>query len=195
MPVVDAVVLAAGASRRTHPIHKLTADLGGRPVIAWVLDAVVPYVREIVAITAGDAAVEALLAPRCRIVRNPEPGRGMSASLLVGVEALRPDADGLLQVLGDMPLVRGADVASLIASLRTDRVVLPVHGGKRGHPVLWGSAAFPVLRAQAAVVSARDLLAAGSIAVEEVAIDHDGILFDVDTPTSLAEARRRVGRT
>lgn len=194
MLVVDAIVLAAGASSRTRPIHKLTADLGGKPVIAWVLDALGPSVRDVVVVTSGDPVVDVLVEGRARVVHNPHPEGGMSTSLAVGLDALRPGADGVLQALGDMPLVREVDVRALVAAARADRVVVPVHDGFRGHPVVWGSAALPVLGALDATTTARDLIAAGHLAVVEIPIDHDGVLFDVDTPEALDEARARVSR-
>ena len=190
MPVVDAVVLAAGASSRAHPVQKLTADLDGRPVIAWVL-AALHGVRDVVVVTSGDPAVEALLGNH-RVARNPRPEDGMSRSLAIGIEALRPGADAVLQVLGDMPFVREEDVAALIAVAGPDRVVVPVHDGERGHPVVWGASFVPFLLALDGA-SARDVLD-GAPHIEDVAIDHDGVLFDVDTPEALDEARRRVGR-
>jgi len=194
MGVVDAIVLAAGASTRTRPVHKLTADLGGKPVIAWVLDAVGPCVRDVIVVTSGDAAVEALVGDRARVVRNPRPEGGMSTSLAVGLDALRPGGDAVLQVLGDMPLVRTGDVRALVAETRPDRVVVPVHDGFRGHPVVWGAASLSVLRALDATTTARDLLVAGHLTVVEIPIDDDGVLFDVDTPEALEEARARVSR-
>ena len=194
MAVIDAIVLAAGASSRTRPVHKLTADLGGKPVILWVLDAIAPCVRDVVVVTAGDAAVEVVVGDRARVVRNLRAEDGMSTSLVTGLAALRPGADGVLQALGDMPLVREADVRLLLAAARPDRVVVPLHDGFRGHPVVWGSASLPVLRALDAATTARDLLEAGRLAVIEVPIDDDGVLFDVDTPEALSEARDRVSR-
>ncbi|MGI8703447.1 MAG: 2-C-methyl-D-erythritol 2,4-cyclodiphosphate synthase [Candidatus Limnocylindrales bacterium] len=39
-PFADAIIVAAGASRRMHGRDKLREPLGGRPLLAWTLDAV-----------------------------------------------------------------------------------------------------------------------------------------------------------
>ena len=46
----DAIVVAAGASRRMGGIDKVLAPVGGRPLLAWTLDALaaVPGVERIV---------------------------------------------------------------------------------------------------------------------------------------------------
>ena len=53
----DAIVVAAGASRRMGGVDKLMAPIGDRPLLAWTLAAIAgaPEVERIVLVVAGDA--------------------------------------------------------------------------------------------------------------------------------------------
>jgi 2-C-methyl-D-erythritol 4-phosphate cytidylyltransferase / 2-C-methyl-D-erythritol 2,4-cyclodiphosphate synthase len=54
--VADAIVVAAGSSARMSGVDKLAASVGGRPLLAWTLDAVsaAPAVDRVVVVTAPD---------------------------------------------------------------------------------------------------------------------------------------------
>ena len=78
---VSAVVLAAGAASRFGGV-KLLAELGGRPVLQHVLDAVdAQGLAEVVVVLGDDAeAIERAIEWRGeRRVRNPIPGEGCRA--------------------------------------------------------------------------------------------------------------------
>jgi molybdenum cofactor cytidylyltransferase len=96
-------------------------------------------------------------------------------------------------MLGDMPRIRPGTVDRLLASARErpEGVHLPVHGGRRGHPVLWSPRLASALRGLGGDQGARSLLDAHSDAVVEVAVDDPGVLLDVDT----LEALRGLGRS
>ncbi|NWG45051.1 MAG: nucleotidyltransferase family protein, partial [Alphaproteobacteria bacterium] len=128
------------------------------------------------------------------IAENPEPEAGLSASLRSGLAALPPGADGVLVCLGDMPFVRAADLDTLIAAFAEaapEAIVVPMHEGRRGNPVLFGRSFFRDMQALEGDVGARGLIGRHAGAVREVAIGHDGILADIDTPEGLAAARAR----
>jgi molybdenum cofactor cytidylyltransferase len=67
-----------------------------------------------------------------------------------------------------------------------------MHGGKRGNPVLWGKQFIAEMQALDGDQGARTLLDAHSEMLSEIAIEDDGVLFDVDTPDKLADVRARV---
>ena len=84
-PFADAVVVAAGSSRRMGGIDKLQLDLAGRPVLAWSVAAMraAGAVRDIIVVTGADrvdGAVRAAVAARRRRTghrrRGAAPGLG-----------------------------------------------------------------------------------------------------------------------
>jgi CTP:molybdopterin cytidylyltransferase MocA len=111
MPLVRAVVLAAGAGRRFGG-GKLVARLEGRPLLQHVLDRLADAGLDdpIVVLGRDAATIEAAMSWR-RAVRvvNPDPGRGLASSLRLGWRSAfeataAPDA--VLVVLGDQPRLR-----------------------------------------------------------------------------------------
>ena len=109
----DAIVVSAGGSRRMDGTDKLAAEVGGRPLLAWTLDAVAasPRVARIVVVTAAPrvAAIRDAAWLPAKVVEVTAGGLRRQESVAAGLAAL----DRL-----------SADAAS------DDRVVL-VHDGAR----------------------------------------------------------------
>jgi len=108
---------------------------------------------------------------------------GMGDSLAAAVQATR-NAAGWLVALGDMPCVMTATAHQLLERYRPDRIVVPIHQGRRGHPVLFGRNYAAALSALGGDEGAKRLLRLGSVLELEVA--DAGIQLDVDTPADLA---------
>ena len=185
-----AIVLAAGASSRMgRPKALLSA--GGATFVRRVLDTLrdggVPDAVVIVRPGAADVVRQVAAAGFGRAVTNPDPDRGQLSSLLVGLDAVdRPGVDGVLVTLVDVPLVRPATVAALLARapLSHAPILRAVHDGHHGHPVIFTRAVFHALRTADAAVGAKAVLRAH--AVEDVEVDDPGVFVDVDTPEDYA---------
>ena len=188
---VSAVVLAAGAASRFGGV-KLLAELGGRPVLQHVLDAVgAQGFAEIVVVLGDDAeAIERAIAWRGeRRVRNPDPGRGLSSSLSVGLDSISPTATAALIVLGDQPGLRADTVGALLAQPDdpTRPVVVPRYDDDAArNPVLIGRPAFGLAVEANGDRGLGPVLAAHPELVMEVPVT--GSNPDVDTPADLARA-------
>lgn len=110
-----AIVLAAGASRQFGG-RKLVAPFFDRPVIEHVIEAIRGAGLTDSVIVVGHDAAEVQAAVRWqgeRLVRNPEPDRGLSSSLQIGLGALGPEVDAAIILLGDQPLVDRAVIRRL----------------------------------------------------------------------------------
>lgn len=188
---VGALVMAAGRSSRMGA-NKLLADLGGRPVIAHVVDAVrdAGWPAPIV-VTGHDAmAVERALAGRpAHFVSAPDHADGLSRSILAGIAAIPADWDAVAICLGDMPLVRPETLRLLARHASRDAVLIPRHGGRRGNPALWGRSHLERLGGIEGDKGGSALFAALGEALVELECDDEGVLIDVDTPARLAQAR------
>jgi len=192
----DAVILAAGAGRRFGG-RKLLATFEGRPLAAGALDAAFAApVRRVLLVTDGDPDLAALARDHARrlgrdadleIVTAADAAEGMGASLRAGIAALPPGLDGAFVFLGDMPRVPPGLARELARALVPGvDAVAPRWAGRRGHPVLFGRACFPALRALGGDVGAREVLAALGDRLALVDSAEAGILFDVDRPEDLA---------
>ncbi len=182
---VVAILLAAGSSRRFGS-EKLLADCRGRPLIEHALDALLDArgVDSVVLVVRPGFVSPAR--ERCTVVINEQHAEGLGASLRAGVAAA-PPADALLVALADMPDVSPALIEALIAGLAASArsIVVPVHRGRRGHPVAFRAALRGELLALKGDVGARTILAAHPEQVEEMATDDPAVVRDVDEPADL----------
>lgn len=211
-PVVAAVVLAAGLSRRMGPDNKLLVELDGVPMIARVVDAlraapvdailvvtghergrVEAALRERTSERPGERPGELPATPPVHLVHNPDYARGMGTSLATGIRALPPATDAVLVCLGDMPGVRAAHVEALLAAFDPAAgraICMPVHQGRRGHPVLFAARFFPAMCAIQGDTGARAMIQAHADLVHAVPVGDSGVLMDVDTADALASLQR-----
>lgn len=183
------VVLAAGeSSRMGRP--KALLDWHGRPLIQHILatarqggctGSIVVLGRDAEQVMTradlGDATV----------LINPDPARGQISSIRLGMENLDFSTDCCLVWPVDCPLVQASDVRALIdsyakwrASLM--RIFLPVHNGRRGHPMLVDIGFRQPFMELPAGATARKVIEDNHTQVKEVPTDNAGVLVDIDTP-------------
>ena len=194
---VGAIVLAAGRSSRMAPHNKLLEPVEGKPIVAHVAAvALASGANPVIVVTGFEASriADTLHDLKVTIVRNPGFEGGLSTSLRTGLGALPLGSDGALILLGDMPAVEVSVLGALMAAFTgRDGICVPVHHGQRGNPVLWGGNYFAEMMGLTGDVGAKRLLAAHRDRVTEVAVDSNGILTDVDTPSDLARLKMLLG--
>lgn len=194
---IAAIVLAAGRSRRMPGGNKLLASVGGRPMVASVVEAALASRAAVVLAVLGYQweAIRAVLAGRpVSIVVNDGHDGGLASSVRAGVLAAPADADGYLFLLGDVPLVRADHINRLIEAFDPGAgraVCVPVYAGRRGNPVLWAAPFRHDLCALTGDTGARPLLQRYAHQVYEVPMPDDAVLLDVDTAADLARLEGR----
>jgi molybdenum cofactor cytidylyltransferase len=169
--------------------QKLLLVLGGKAIVRWSVESLLPHVEDLVVVTGSDAdAVRAALAGLAvRFVRNPRPEAGQGSSIAVGVAAVSPSASAVIVALGDQPRLPPDVVPGLVAAWRRTgtSIVAPVYRGVQGTPVLFAAAVFPELVALTGDAGARGVVAARPERVERVVFEH-AMPSDVDTPEDFA---------
>src|SRR4051794_34772345 len=114
-----ALVLAAGAARRFGSPKQL-APFKGRPLLEHVFEAAASAVGvERVAVALGaysDEIVDAVDLHGAQPVVVADWQEGQAASLRAGVRALAPEADAIVVLLGDQPLVTPALIEAAIGA-------------------------------------------------------------------------------
>ena len=140
------LILAAGFGTQFGG-RKMLASVRGRPMLQWILDlADAAELEPMVVVLGQDAdAIEAALDWRHELLlRNPDPGRGISSSVSLGLEALA-ESDRVLVLLGDQPYLT-VDQVNGVTSAEADPsrpIVVPRYAtGKPGNPVLLERQAF-----------------------------------------------------
>ena len=193
-PRVAAIVLAAGRSTRMGAGNKLTADIGGKPMVRRVVEVAIASKTHPVLVVTGHRAADvgaALCGLDATLVANPDYATGLASSLKAGIRAVPAECDGALVLLGDMPRIASKHLDRLVDAFGAapDAIVVPAHEGRQGNPVLWPRRFFAALLRLEGDAGAKRLIAAHREHVREVPIEGDAILDDIDTPEALARTR------
>lgn len=217
MDTVAVIVLTGGGSTRMGE-HKPGLDVGGRPIIARILDAV----AGLPVVVVGDAAG---VPAGVTVVREERPGGGPVAGIAAGFRELTsrygapPAPSGadlghvvgsdveqavgghlerVVLLAGDLPFVTRAAVEALLTALDTEPDADTALAADPGGQVNWLCAAWRVvaLRGRLAALdepagTSMRRLNAGTRQVQ--VRDEAGWSVDVDTPADLDAARARAG--
>ncbi|HEX6851126.1 MAG TPA: nucleotidyltransferase family protein [Candidatus Polarisedimenticolaceae bacterium] len=188
--MTGAIVLAAGASSRMGRPKALlpvegTTFLGH--VLATLRAAGVSTVRVVLGQHADEIRQHAALRTDV-VVINPTPEAGMLSSVRHGVRALPEEVDAFLLWPVDHPTVMPDTVRKLVAAFREGGapIVVPVHAGRRGHPVLFAARLKDELLRAPDSVGARAVVVAHEDGLRAVEVHDPGVLADVDTPEAYA---------
>jgi len=208
--MIRAIVLAAGASSRMGQA-KAALPLGttGDTVVSRVVTTLLAAGLPSVAVVAGahiDAVRVAMPAfePRARVVEHLGWAEGQLSSLLAGLAAVDdPQLEAILVTLVDVPLVRPASVAAIVAAWRESRapIVRPMDpstslragGARHGHPVIFDRAVFDDLRSADPRIGAKAIFAAHASRLFDVPITDAGAYLDIDTPDEYRSVLKRSG--
>ena len=197
--MISAVVLAAGEAKRMRQ-PKLLMPFGRTTIIESTLDNLLASGVDEIVLVLGAEAEKIRLAAGARPIRpvvNNAYRDGMATSIVAGVRAASPGAEWLMIALGDQPLIEPETYRSIIAAC-TDcdkGIVLPVHEGRRGNPVVFFHTYRDELLKLTGDVGGREVVAQHSGDVREVTVDSAGVLTDIDDQVDYSRySRSRNGR-
>ena len=137
---VRAIVLAAGrGTRMKSPLPKVVHEAAGRPLVAWVLDAIAGLdpAETVVVVGYGADRVREVLPPGATVAEQTEQ-LGTGHAVMVALDQMGPvSGDTVVVVPGDSPLFRASTLAALLeghrgadATLLTARVPDPAGYGR-----------------------------------------------------------------
>lgn len=186
--MIVAVVLSAGeSSRMGRP--KALLPVENQTFIARIVDALRGgRISRIIVVLGHNAeqlrpSIEPL---GVEIVVNPAYKQGQLSSLQAAVRLLDKDSncDGIMVHLVDHPYLSPQLVETLTRRFNesASKIVLPVFGGKRGHPVIFSRALFAELLNAPLDQGAKAVVNAHRAETLEVETDDKGITLDIDTP-------------
>lgn len=197
--MICAVVLAAGRSRRMGA-QKLLLPFGGRTVIGHIVGEILRSPVDRTFVVVGDDApriAEALGGLRVTLVTNPDGAGEMLSSVRCGLRALPPDAEAVLVALGDQPALTALLIGRMLGAFRTAGrgIVVPVHEGKPGHPLLFSARYREEVLTRYDDVGLRGLRQAHPEDVFELCAASPAVLSDMDWPEDYRRELDRVERT
>lgn len=198
------VVLAAGAGRRLGGVAKalLRAPGPGGPAGASFLARVAALGRAggaagglvVVGPPHGDAIRAEAEKLNLSVIDNPAAlESGMAGSVargFAGAARLFPRARAALLWPVDHARVGPETLARLVAEARADRIVVPVHGGRGGHPTAVGRHIWSEMAGCADLpAGALSVVRADPGRVVRIDAGDAGVVADVDRPEDLDAAR------
>jgi len=194
--MVTALVLAAGESKRSQPVMKQLYPVQGTALIDFVVKKLAATRVDRIRVVLGYNREEVRRAIRreaiskeLEVVVNEEPERGMLSSIRRGLT----DEDSYLIFPVDHPLVQVETMDMLIRAAERQSapaVIVPVFGGRRGHPVLIPKSMFEDLRdfnggSLADFIHARN--------VQAVEVDDAGVVTNFNTLEQLQKLDKLSG--
>jgi molybdenum cofactor cytidylyltransferase len=193
-PAAAAIVLAAGRSERMG-VPKALLRLGERTFLECILDAIAqsPIARTAVVVGRHRDEIQRAF-PAMTFIHNPDWEQGMTTSFQAGIRALPEDIAGAVLFLADHPLVEPGGIEALLSRLEPGGIVVPVHGGRRGHPVAFSNSVLREILELPADRGANTVVRRDPGRIVEVPMDDPGILCDVDTPEQYAALLSRKER-
>ena len=201
--IVWGVILAAGMSSRLGRPKQLV-ELGGEPVLNHVLRAAAEsrLAGTVLVLGAEAERIRSLIGDIGQLtVVNADFASGQSSSLRCGIAAVPEDAEAVVVLLGDQPLVRpdqiDAVIGAFVAERSRDICVQSLYGDVAAPPVLIGRGRFGQVAGLRGDEGARQVLQARPDALRRVQTGQRRPL-DLDTEDDLAAVveawnRRRGG--
>ena len=192
------LLLAAGSSKRMGKKNKLLTEIDGNKMIVHVAEQIKQSKVDEITVVTGHEADQIKLALNhviTKFVYNPNFTKGLTTSLKTGLKHISDDIDGVIIFLGDMPLIKAHHINQIIEAFNPTEgrsICVPIHGRKRGNPVLWGKQYLREILSIKGDIGARQLFEKYSDQISEIIIDTDVVLFDVDTPERLKELKTRI---
>jgi len=136
LPRLVCIILAAGSSSRLGR-DKALVPIGSRPLIRWLSDRVTEKGVDVTVVANKKNAEEiSSILTDSNVVVNPEPLKGRTGSLKVGISNLDLSIGTdyrLLVVPVDRP---GFSDSTLKRLIKSDETCCPMREGRGGHPIL-----------------------------------------------------------
>jgi molybdenum cofactor cytidylyltransferase len=203
--MIWAIILAAGESKRMGR-QKLLLPFGRNTVIETIVRTALDSSADGTLVVLGadqDEVRQALKLYPVKLTVNEDFALGMLSSIQAGFQSLTGRIRAAIIMLGDQPAIPAEVLDDLIAAYQSKGrgIVIPVHGGRRGHPVLIDMKYKAEVMGLDPEVGLRQLVLAHSQDVLEVEAQTPAVLTDMDVPADYAvelerkKSRRAAGRT
>ncbi len=185
-PVISAVILAAGESRRMGK-PKLLLPWGDKTIIETIIKTVLQSeVKHIVVVLGSekDKIRSQISNYPVIITENQEYQKGMLTSIQCGLRAVPDGTDAVMVLLGDQPMINGPVIDQLADTFRhTDKgILIAVHKGKRGHPIIINTKYKRDIEQLGTENSMHDFTRKFASEILEVETGTTEVLKDIDTP-------------
>jgi molybdenum cofactor cytidylyltransferase len=150
--VVAGLILAAGTSSRLGEQTKQLLPWQDTTMLGWVVRRAEASLLDDVVVVVGhdaDAIRRHVVLHRARFVVAPDFHEGCTSSIRAGLDALPPQSEAVVLILGDQPGIESDIIAAVVEGWRHTQtpIVRVSYRGRSGHPMLFAKAQFGQLKA------------------------------------------------
>jgi molybdenum cofactor cytidylyltransferase len=192
------ILLAAGFSRRFGPEDKLMQRLpDGRFIAEAAAQHLIEAIPQCVAVVRNGNEVLAkrleqlgfhvVICPSAALNKDAaDMADSLKTALRYAVQLPELKGhEGFVIALADMPYIKPETIRLVCEQMHEAAIAIPVHQGKRGHPVGFSKRFLPALLALDGDEGARSIIRRHEDEVSFLTVDDAGILVDIDTPQDL----------
>ena len=186
--MVSVILLAAGQSKRMGEPKQLMR-FGQSTILEQAIDNLLSSAANEIIVVLGYRAEEmakVIAARPVKLAMNPNYQRGMSTSIIAGLNLVDSRAQAVMVALGDQPLVDNQTLNQLIDEFyKHDKgIAIPVYRGRRGHPIIFAIRYKDELLRLKGDIGGREIIVRYPDDVLEVTVNCEGICIDIDTVDS-----------
>lgn len=195
---ICAIILAAGTSVRMGKPKQLL-QLNGKPLLEHIIQmAVSSNFSEILTVIGCEASkIKKTITvddPRFHWIVNEDYLSGQSTSLKTGISQIGEQHSGMMIFLGDLPFITNTTIQTIYRAGKdmlkeNDKsfVIQPEYKGIKGHPVFLGHPDKKIFMELSGDHGAKAIMNKMP-SRQSIAVEDDGILFDIDTPEDYCKA-------
>ena len=195
---IAGLILAAGLSSRYGKKNKLLGNFNGITMVRAVVQSVIDSELALNILVTGHQSrliKKEVQDEKLNITYNPFYSSGMGSSIKCGVEAIPNAIDGVVIILGDMPLVKTSTIVQLckvfLPNSKKD-IYVPIFNGKQGNPVLFGRRHFSGLKTIEGDKGGKGIIQDNLDCVTYVETQDNGINIDYNNQNYLPKSSRLV---
>jgi molybdenum cofactor cytidylyltransferase len=194
LPILVAAIIPAAGRAGRMGTGKAMLDVGGRPMLLGILDAVRNGGIDRVTVVAN-AEVRSQLSEVLRgidVAANDDPQSDMIDSIRIGLDASeRADVHGFLVCPCDAAGITAGDIRRCVDAFASslERIVIATHAGRRGHPMIFPKSVAEVVHSAECNAGLNQLARNRPQLVQEVPCESPGTIANVNTPADYERLR------
>ena len=186
--MITSIILAAGMSKRMKQGNKLLLKYNQSNILQSTIQNLTESNIDEILIVLGHEFIDVkrtLSDIGGKIIFNEDYSKGMSSSIIKGIQSINPMSKGVMICLGDMPKVKTETYNTLI-NIFNDikekrKIILPVFNGQRGNPIIFTSYFFRSLLNLEGDKGAKELINKHENCVIQKLVQDKGVLEDIDS--------------
>jgi molybdenum cofactor cytidylyltransferase len=196
--MVSAIVLAAGESKRLGR-PKLLLPLGNSTILEQTIDNLLSSkVSEVVVVVgySSEEMTRIIVDRPVKIAVNPIYKRGMSTSIITGLNLVNNKSDAIMIMLADQPFIGSRIINKLIREFIDNNkgIVFPTYQSNQGHPVIFATKYKAELLKLEGDVGAREIIKKHANDILEIAVNSESVYVDIDTVSDYYRALKSLSK-